>query len=207
VIGDWNMDGTETVGMFNDNVGAFHLRNANSAGVADVSFFYGPAGQGWTPLAGVWRLPAGQALQLDGAAAGGSANQVTNADLAAIKAAALAQWAATGLRAQQRTAMAATPVVSADLQSNLLAWYENGVVYIDQDAAGQGWFVDSTPGDNSEYQASGERLLAVDASLASGDVDLLSVLSHELGLVLGEEVADGEDVMNDSLPVGVRRLP
>ena len=35
VIGDWNGDGTDTVGIFRSDVGVFYLRHTNTAGFAD----------------------------------------------------------------------------------------------------------------------------------------------------------------------------
>jgi hypothetical protein len=32
----------------------FFLKNTNSAGGADLTFSYGPAGAGWRPLMGNW---------------------------------------------------------------------------------------------------------------------------------------------------------
>jgi hypothetical protein len=39
LVGDWNGDGVDTVGVRRGNV--FHLRNSNSSGTADVSFAFG----------------------------------------------------------------------------------------------------------------------------------------------------------------------
>ena len=46
--------GTDTVGLYNPDAGAFFLRNSNSSGVADISFSFGAAGLGWIPLVGDW---------------------------------------------------------------------------------------------------------------------------------------------------------
>jgi Ca2+-binding RTX toxin-like protein len=85
-------------------------------------------------------------------------------------------------------------------------------VLIDADAAGYGWFVDSTPYDDTEFRrqnADGE-LLATPSSPAYGDMDLLTVVMHELGHVLGFEDLDPEehphDLMSSTLATGVRRL-
>src|SRR5207248_5267788 len=65
-------------------------------------------------------------------------------------------------------------------------------ITIDSDAAGHGWFTDPTPGGNP----------------AAGRVDLLTVVAHELGHVLGIVELDGNtDLMAETLPVGVRRVP
>lgn len=69
-------------------------------------------------------------------------------------------------------------------------------VFLDSTADGHGWFVDSTPADDSEFDASSksfERMAALN-SPAYGHMDLLSVIMHELGHVLGHGHAeiDGE---------------
>jgi hypothetical protein len=76
-----------------------------------------------------------------------------------------------------------------------------GVILIDRDAVGYGWFVDPTPGDDSEFAPG-----AVN-SPARGRMDLLSVLDHEMGHELGFGDDDGNDVMGESLAAGVRRVP
>lgn len=52
IVGDWNGDGKDTVGVFRPSNHTFYLRNANSAGNANISFSYGIAGD--VPLAGDW---------------------------------------------------------------------------------------------------------------------------------------------------------
>ena len=42
VIGDWNGDGIDTVGVYRN--GVFYLRNSNTVGVADLAFRYGLPG-------------------------------------------------------------------------------------------------------------------------------------------------------------------
>jgi hypothetical protein len=45
---------TSTLGAYNPVVGVFFLKNGNTPGAADMSFPYGPANAGWTPLSGDW---------------------------------------------------------------------------------------------------------------------------------------------------------
>jgi hypothetical protein len=52
VVGDWDGNGTTTIGVFDPSIGNFYLRNSNSAGVADLSIFFG--GSGDIPIAGDW---------------------------------------------------------------------------------------------------------------------------------------------------------
>jgi hypothetical protein len=85
-------------------------------------------------------------------------------------------------------------------------------VLIDIDAAGHGWFVDTTPYDDTEFrrQNTDSELLATASSSAFGDMDLLTVVMHEIGHVLGFEDLDPEDhphdLMSSTLTTGVRSV-
>jgi hypothetical protein len=50
LVGDWNGDGTDTVGIHRGNT--FYLRNSNTTGVADITFNYGDPGD--VPIVGDW---------------------------------------------------------------------------------------------------------------------------------------------------------
>ncbi|MCC6419072.1 MAG: hypothetical protein IT429_12630 [Gemmataceae bacterium] len=53
VVGDWDGDGTDTVGVFDPITATWQLRNSNSEGAPDVApFRYG--GAGWVPVVGDW---------------------------------------------------------------------------------------------------------------------------------------------------------
>ena len=52
VAGDWNGNGTETVGIFRPSEARVYLRNTNTQGVGDVSYEFGEAGD--IPIAGDW---------------------------------------------------------------------------------------------------------------------------------------------------------
>jgi glucose/arabinose dehydrogenase len=54
ITGDWDGNGTTTVGLHFRLTGAFALRNSNSPGPADNQFPYGPVNIGWQPIAGDW---------------------------------------------------------------------------------------------------------------------------------------------------------
>src|SRR5204863_1371667 len=105
---------------------------------------------------------------------------------------------------------AARPLQLADVQildlpGRTLGLASGTVIYLDGNAAGHGWFVDPTPRDDSEFAP------GIADSSAGGRVDLLTVLAHEMGHVLGlddDHAADpvAGNVMAESLPVGVRRI-
>ena len=92
-----------------------------------------------------------------------------------------------------------------DLPNTTLGLSSGNFIFVDKDAAGHGWFVDQTPHNDSEF-ASGHVSAAV-----KGKVDLLSVLIHEFGHILGMDDVHVTDpnvtnnVMADILPLGVRR--
>ena len=100
----------------------------------------------------------------------------------------------------------------ADLPAGVLglAALHSQLILVDVDADGQGWFIDATPGADEEFAADiGGQLVAASWS-SRGGVDLLTVLAHELGHLLGH--ADDYDaselnLMEFALPPGVRRLP
>src|SRR5262245_52130961 len=72
-----------------------------------------------------------------------------------------------------------------------------GIIWLDDKAAGWGWFVDATPWEDSEFTTPGDQGEV-------GRMDLLTVLEHEVGHLLGRDhEADG--VMQEELTAGTRR--
>ena len=84
-------------------------------------------------------------------------------------------------------------------------------ITLDSNAAGYGWYLDTTPLDNTDdYLPTADPNIwqAKPGSDAEGKMDLLSVLLHEYGHVLGlEHNADARDFMAATLQPGERRLP
>ena len=52
VVGDWDGDGTDTIGVYRPSNCSFYLRNSNSSGPTDIIVTYGAAGD--VPLVGDW---------------------------------------------------------------------------------------------------------------------------------------------------------
>ncbi len=108
---------------------------------------------------------------------------------------------------QDTSVLDAATVLVRDLEGPQLGEAVGTVIWIDVDAAGHGWFVDATPYDSDEFDASGQ----AQAAGATGRVDLLTVVTHELGHLLGwgdlDVLRHPNDLMTDTLPPGVRRVP
>ncbi|MGH6643425.1 MAG: hypothetical protein ACRED3_12095, partial [Bradyrhizobium sp.] len=141
---------------------------------------------------------------------------LSQAELDALVSAAIAQWAAAGASADQIALLRGTHFTAADLSGTALSETSSpGHVTIDIDAAGHGWFIDPTPFDNLEFphaqDAAGTHLLTDPTSDAAGHIDLLTVVTRELGYVLGlnESMSpgDADDLMYPNLADGERRIP
>jgi hypothetical protein len=130
-----------------------------------------------------------------------TAEPLTQRALMAAVDEAAARWQAAGIDPAKSDALKSVEVRIVDLAGPDLGSEAPGSIWVDRDAAGYGWFIDSTPGNDSEFGPG-----AVN-SPAAGHVDLLSVVSHEMGHLLGFDHDAGDDVMNEALAVGVRRLP
>jgi hypothetical protein len=145
----------------------------------------------------------GAAMTAASAPAGdGSVETLSDEMLAAIVDAAITRWA-EAIQVDERT-LAALYEVSfqiVDFTGLTLGLTGENTIFIDADAAGYGWFIDQTPLDDAEFgDAEGE---------AAGRMDLLTVVMHELGHVLGYRDGDprGGALMNETLEAGVRIDP
>jgi hypothetical protein len=111
-----------------------------------------------------------------------------------LLAAALARWQAAGV---DTSALHGIDVRIADLGGLTLGQAADGVIWLDDNAAGWDWFVDATPWEDSEFTTPGDQGEV-------GHMDLLTVLEHEIGHLLGRE-HEAAGVMQETLTAGSRR--
>ncbi len=106
---------------------------------------------------------------------------------------ALARWQAASV---DTSSLANVSIRIADLGGLTLGMASGNTIWLDDDAAGWGWFVDRTPFDDSEFTTPGNQG-------EQGRMDLLSALTHEMGHLLGHDHDEG-GVMGETLAAGTR---
>ena len=213
VIGDWNADGRDDIGVHRGSNGMF-LRDTNGNGgwdgpLVDTVNMFG--GLGDTPLAGNWAGEATLMAMFGGADDSLHVTAIVPSDLTEVVSVATDLWRNTGLTSSQLHQLTSIDVSIANLAGARLGQTIGNSITIDSNAANYGWFVDATPADNGEFGLVGsEGLLAVGDSAAAGRMDLLTVVLHEIGHVLGrDDQFSGEaqsNVMQDALDMGRRRF-
>ncbi len=101
---------------------------------------------------------------------------------------------------------AATNEIRDLADPNTLGLGGGSTIVIDINAAGRGWFIDSTPSADEEFNI---LLSSSDARASSGPavdrVDLLTTVMHEFGHLLGFDDHSDSGLLADTLPIGVRR--
>ncbi|MBI3464535.1 MAG: VCBS repeat-containing protein, partial [Planctomycetes bacterium] len=136
--------------------------------------------------------------------------RLSSADLLTTHEAAIGLWTALGLPAELVGRLQSAELAVGDLQGlNLGAAMANRIT-VDSNAAGFGWFVDRTPLEDEEFSATAEdQVLAALAGMpAEGGMDLLTVLLHEQGHLLGlghTHEDDGSPLLLPVISAGARR--
>ena len=120
-----------------------------------------------------------------GAAAG--VTELTSDDLTKVLGAAIDRLsAALALGAGSVNMLRATTIQIEDLPVLELGLTVGDSVTLSSNAAGWGWFVDQTPYDDAEFQKpTADGMVATPNSPASGGMDLLTVVMHELAHLVG----------------------
>jgi hypothetical protein len=125
------------------------------------------------------------------------AGSLTETILGAMGYQAVEIWAAAGISAEGISTMDAVNLLTEDLShlGGVLGLAMFGEVTIDDDAVGYGWYIDDLV---DPY--------ATDTNIV--DVDLLTVMLHEYGHILGFAHNDIQgDIMNPTLSLGQRKMP
>ncbi len=220
ITGDWNGLGHTGIGVFGHGINlvpdptdvTFQLRNEVSGGAPDAgTFAFGPVGS--LPVAGTYKLP-GHLLLTDASNGAANAPSLSSGQLAQAVQVALDRLSAAGVDPTVINKLASADYEVAALPSGLLG-STNGPgqrVTLSPNAAGQGWFIDPTPLQDSAYQpgSTGLAMTAPGGSAAAGHVDLLTVVLHEMGHLAGQDnvsVLDNPDaLMAGALAPGERHL-
>jgi hypothetical protein len=155
-------------------------------------------------------FPAFQLFAGAPAVPGHAAVLVTQAQVQSLLPTAIAAWQAAGLDAADVRELEGVTIQVGDLGTSILGLEAAGTITINQTAAGYNWYVNAGPGSGRAFGQAGPdgESVASPASPAADDVDLLTVLEHELGHVIGlADNAVAGDLMDITLGLGVRRAP
>ena len=139
----------------------------------------------------------------------GESEALTDLALSDVVDEAVQRWTANGLSATQQLLLGQATFEIGDLPDGQLGSTIATNVQIDSNAASYDWFIDATPDDDTEFEmfTTDTERIASESSDAFGRMDLLTVVMHELGHVLGKDHADAPNLMGEELPTGTRRLP
>ncbi len=214
VSGPYTASGTDAYVVYNAEGETGTLLNADvdgSGAVNSKDLTYTAGARGDT----VGAAPQGSypAFQLFGgssAAVPVNATVVTQSEVQSLLPAAIDAWQVAGLDANDVRKLASVPIEVANLGTTILGLEAGGVITINQTAAGYNWYVGTSSGSSQPFviaSPTGESL-AAPGSPAINDVDLLTVLEHELGHVLGLPDNDqAGDLLDITLGLGVSRAP
>ncbi len=128
----------------------------------------------------------------------------STSQLTSLIQAAEANWVAAGVKS---SSFSNVQFQIGNIGNGVLANTAGKVITIDAGAAGFGWYTDPGLGAFQRI-ANSDAFFARMGSAAAGHMDLLTVIEHELGHILGLDDVDGtNNLMATALAAGVRRLP
>jgi hypothetical protein len=116
---------------------------------------------------------------------------LTQAEVEAALQEALTLWGSAGLDPATLLALGQVTVIITPLPAPYLGMAAPNIIYLDPTAEGYGWFTDVSP----------------TAQPAAGQIDLLTVMAHELGHLFGLMDGNGTALLASTLAPGVRILP
>ncbi len=139
-----------------------------------------------------------------------NATLVTQSEVQALMPAAIDAWQGAGLDAADVRKLENVPVQVGNLGTSILGLEAAGVIMINQTAAGYNWYVNAGSASSQAFGLMGPvgEFVAAPGSPVANEVDLLTVLEHELGHVLGlADNAQAGDIMDITLGLAVSRTP
>lgn len=140
-----------------------------------------------------------------------SLDNLTAGELEKLADAAVARWKDAGISDEQAAFLDDIRIEVVDLTGSSLGAAEGTTIYLDWNAAGYDWFIDETPFEDEEFEFAQSTTVFRDLDgPARYGIDLITVLSHEMGHVLGLEdiqaISGANSLMYSTLDEGVRRI-